>query len=129
MLTGDLGKLYQDGDIVIRQGEIGDCMYVIQEGQVEVFIAESDREVQLAILEEGEFFGEMALIENEVRTASVRAIGLTRLISVDKKNFLRNIHEDPTIALRLAEVLIQRIRELNEDISRLEKAADKSNTG
>ena len=127
MLTGDLGRLYQDGDIVIRQGEIGNCMYVIQDGQVEVFIQDGDKEVQLAILNEGEFFGEMAIIDREVRTASVRARGVTRLITVDKKNFLRNIHEDPTIALRLAEVLTKRIRELNAEISRLESALDRKN--
>ena len=128
MRTGDLGRLFQDGDIIIRQGEIGKCMYVIQEGQVEVFIQNGDKEVQLAILNEGEFFGEMALIDREVRTASVRARGLVRLITVDKKNFLRNIHEDPTIALRLAEVLIQRIRELNTEISRLGGVVGHSNT-
>lgn len=129
MLTGDLGRLYQDGEFVIRQGEIGDCMYVIQEGQVEVFIQEGDKEVQLAILNEGDFFGEMALIDREVRNASVRALGLVRLITIDKKNFLRNIHEDPTIALRLAEVLSRRIRELDAEVSRLKGAGDHSNTG
>ena len=128
MLTGDLGRLYQDGELVIRQGEVGDCMYVIQEGQVEVFIQEGDKEVQLAILNEGEFFGEMALIDREVRTASVRARGLVRLITIDKKNFLRNIHEDPAIALRLAEVLSRRIRELNAEISKLKAAGDHSDT-
>jgi CRP-like cAMP-binding protein len=119
MLTGDLGKLYKDGEIIIRQGEEGNCMYVIQEGQVEVFLQEGDIELQLVILKEGEFFGEMALVDCEVRTASVRALGLTRVITIDKKNFLRNIHENPILALRLAEVLSQRIRDLNDEISRL----------
>ena len=128
MLTGDLGRLYQDGELVIRQGEVGDCMYVIQEGQVEVFTHEGDKEVQLAVLKEGDFFGEMALIDREVRTASVRARGLVRLITIDKKNFLRNIHEDPAIALRLAEVLSRRIRELNAEISKLKAAGDHSDT-
>ncbi len=122
MLTGDLGRLYQDGEIIIRQGEVGNCMYAIQEGQVEIFLQEGDKEVQLTVLKEGAFFGEMALIDHEVRTASVRAIGLVRVITIDKKNFLRNIHENPIIALRLAEVLSQRIRELNAEISRLKGA-------
>ena len=119
MLTGDLGRLFQDGDIIIHQGEVGDCMFVIQEGQVEIIQEEGDKEIQLAVLGEGDIFGEMAILEREVRTATVRALGLVRVITVDKKNFLRNIHENPVLALRLAEVLSSRIRDLNAEVSRL----------
>jgi CRP-like cAMP-binding protein len=123
MLTGDLGRLFQDGEIIVRQGDVGDCMFVIQEGQVEVTQKENDKEIQLAVLSQGDIFGEMAILEREVRTATVRAKGLVRVITVDKKNFLRNIHENPVLALRLAEVLSSRIRELNAEVSRLKGEA------
>ena len=73
--TGVLGTVYQDGQVIVSQGELGDCMYVIQEGQVEVVAHEGGDEVRLAVLGEREFFGEMAIFEREVRTATVRALG------------------------------------------------------
>jgi CRP-like cAMP-binding protein len=119
MDTGALGKIYQDGEIIIRQGEVGECMYVIQEGEVEIITEEEGHEVHLAVREKGEFFGEMALVDREVRSATVRAEGQVRVLTVDKKNFLRRIHEDPTLALRLVETMSHRIRELSEEVSSL----------
>lgn len=119
MRTGDLGRIFQDGQVIIQEGEIGDCMYVIQEGEVEVIKCEDDREVLLAVLGEGDIFGEMAILEGEERVATVRARGLARVVTVDKKNFLRRVHEDPTLALRLLEVLSNRIREMNAELMKV----------
>jgi len=66
-----LGKDYGDGELIVKQGESGDCMYVIQEGEVEVFVTRDGRDVPLAIRKRGEFFGEMAIFERETRAASV----------------------------------------------------------
>ena len=81
--TGVLGKIYQDGEVIVRQGEVGDCMYVIQEGQVEVVTDEDGTEVRLAVLGEREFFGEMSIFDREVRMATVRALGPVRVLTVD----------------------------------------------
>ena len=78
MDTGALGKIYQDGEVIVRQGDEGDCMYVIQEGQVEVVIDENGNEVVLAQRGEGEFFGEMAIFDRDVRSATIRAKGQVR---------------------------------------------------
>ena len=119
MRTGELGKIYQDGENIVRQGEIGDCMYVIQEGQVEVISESSGEEVRLAIRGAGEFFGEMAIFERTVRSATVRALGPARILTIDKKKFLRRIQEDPTLAFRIVEIMSRRIRELSEEVSQL----------
>ena len=119
MTEGALGKVYQDGEIIICQGDEGDCMFVIQEGQVEVVLKEDDQEVQLAVRGEGEFFGEMAIFEREERMATVRALGTARVLTVDKKNFLRRIHEDPSLAFRLVETMSSRIRELSAEVAQL----------
>lgn len=119
MDTGALGKVYKNGEIIVRQGEMGDCMYVIQAGQVEVFQEKDDKEVRLAVLGDGEFFGEMALFEREARSASVRALGEVRVLTVDKKTFLRRIHEDPSLAFRVVQKMSQRIRQLNAEVFRL----------
>lgn len=117
--TGALGKVYQDGEVIIRQGEVGDCMYVIQDGQVEVMMEKDGEEVRLAVQDEGDFFGEMAIFENEVRMATVRAVGQARVLTVDKKSFLHRIHEDPSLAYRLVQTMSHRIRELDEEVVRL----------
>jgi CRP-like cAMP-binding protein len=121
MKTRGLGKVYQDGQDLIHQGEVGDCMYVIQKGQVEVLAEKDGGEVQLAVLGEGEIFGEMAVFEREVRSATVRALGEVRALTVDKKNFLRRIQEDPSLAFRLMQTMSRRIRELNNEITRLRR--------
>ena len=119
MTSGELGKTYQDGDVIIAQGDVGDCMYVVQDGQVEIVIAEGGQEVQLAVRGAGEFVGEMAIFEREVRSATVRALGQARLLTIDKKNFLKRIHEDPSLAFRMVQVMSRRIRELSGEVGRL----------
>ena len=117
--TGVLGRVYQDGQVIVRQGEVGDCMYVIQEGQVEVVLEKDGEEVRLAVRGEGEFFGEMAIFEREVRMATVRALGQARVLTIDKKNFLRRIHEDPSLAYRIVQTMSRRIRELSAEVAQL----------
>jgi CRP-like cAMP-binding protein len=117
--TGALGKVYQDGEVIVRQGEVGTCMYVIQEGTVEVFSDRDGKEVFLMTLEEGDFFGEMAIFEREVRSATVRARGTVRVLTVDEKTFLRRIHKDPSLAVRIVQTMSARIRLLVDEVRRL----------
>ena len=116
-----LGKIYRHGETIIRQGEIGDCMYVIQDGQVEVVSNAGGQEVQLAVLDRNEFFGEMAIFEHEIRSATVRALGPARILTVDHKNFLRRIHEDPSLAYRLMEIMSNRVRKLSSEVTQLKQ--------
>jgi CRP/FNR family transcriptional regulator len=120
METGGLGKTYRDGEVIVHQGEAGDCMFVIQAGEVEVFREDGkQREVRLAVLREKDFFGEMALFDREVRSATVRALGEARVLTVDRKSFLRRVHEDPSLAFRVVEQMSHRIRELDAELTRL----------
>ena len=119
MRTPRLGKLYRDGELVIRQGEVGNCMYVILDGQTEIFRTEDDREIILRVAGPNEFFGEMALLEKQVRSASVRARGDATILTVDKRTFLRRIHEDPSLAWRIMENFSQQIRVLADELARL----------
>jgi CRP/FNR family transcriptional regulator len=119
MDAGALGKVYQNGEIIVRQGEVGNCMFVIQQGEVEILVEQDGQEVLLAIRGNGEFIGEMAIFDRDVRSATIRARGQARVLTVDKKNFLRRIHEDPSLAFRIVETLSRRIRELTEENARL----------
>ena len=116
-----LGKEYKEGEVIVRQGETGNCMFVIQDGEVEA-VAEADgKEFRLRTMGPNDFFGEMALFEKETRTATIRAIRPTRVLTIDKKNFLGGIHEDPSLAFRIVQTMSHRIRDLTD---RLAKASD-----
>ena len=123
MTTGELGKLYEHGEYIVRQGETGYCMYVIQEGTVEIILEEEGEDILLAKRNAGDFFGEMALFDRDVRSASVRALGPARILTIDKKNLLPRIHQDPSMAFRLLEIMSNRIRELLLDVNRLTEIA------
>ena len=107
MSDRSLGKVYGDGETIVQQGEIGDCMYVIQQGEVEVVQQEGDRQIQLRVLQQGDVFGEMAIFEREVRSASVRAVGSAQVLTIEKRTFLRRVKEDPTLAFNILQVMSQ----------------------
>jgi len=114
---GALGKVYQDGEVIIRQGEAGDYMYVIQEGRVEVLVDQGSKQVQLGIREAGHFLGEMAIFEHQPRSATVRALGQARVLTLDKESFLRRIHEDPSLAYHIMQTMSHRVRELSAELA------------
>jgi flavin-dependent dehydrogenase len=116
---GELGKIYKSGETIVRQGDTGECMYIIQSGQVEVIRESDGKDVKLAELGKGEFFGEMALFEKGVRSATVRPLGEVRVLSVDKRLFLRKIHEDPPLAFHIMQKMSLRIRELDKELANM----------
>jgi len=120
METGALGKVYEDGDLLVRQGDPGDCLFVIQEGTVEILMEQGGREKLLRTSGPGELIGEMAIFEHEARSATVRARGRVRALTVDKKNFLRRIHEDPSLAYRLVQTLSRRVRDLSRRLAEVD---------
>jgi CRP-like cAMP-binding protein/flavin-dependent dehydrogenase len=120
-----LGKVYRDGEVIIRQGEVGDCMFVIQAGQVEIVREQGASDVRLAVQGEGDFFGEMTLVEREVRSATARALGEARVLTIDKRTFHRRVQEDPSLAYRILQKMSERLRHLNKMVAEL-RAADPS---
>lgn len=119
METGMLGREYADGEVICRQGEPGDCMYVIETGEVEVIREEPGAEVVVRRLQPGEILGEMAIFDRQPRSATVRARGRVRALTLDRRTFLSRVHEDPSLAYRILQRMSQRIRSLTEEVSRL----------
>lgn len=112
-----LGKEYAPGEIVVRQGDEAQCMYVIQEGLADVFVEEDGRETLVDVMGPGEVFGEMAILDPQPRTATVKAKGVLRAITIDKKTFLRRVQEDPTLALSILRSLSTRVKKLDAEIA------------
>jgi CRP-like cAMP-binding protein len=118
MEQGALGKEYDDNEVICRQGDRGDCMYVVQSGRVAVLREDSGDHVPLGELAAGDVFGEMAIFDRQPRSATVRAKGEARVLTLDKRAFLRRVHEDPTLAFRILEKMSLRIRNLNDELVR-----------
>ena len=117
MVTGAMGKIYRDGDVIIQARASGRQYVRVQSGRVEVVQSSDEGEQHLAYLETGDFFGEMAVFEKEHRSATVRAAGESRVLKVDNKTLLRRIREDPLLAVNLLKTMSYRIRHLNAEIA------------
>ncbi len=122
MTTGALGRVLEDGEILVRQGDVGEAMFVIQEGQAEILVERGGTETRVRVAGEGEIIGEMAVFEREKRSATVRALGEMRALTIDKRNFMRQIAEDPSVAFRIVQSMSSRIRELSNQIAELKGA-------
>jgi CRP-like cAMP-binding protein len=115
-----LGKEYADRDVIVKQGEPGNCMFVVQEGQVEAIAESGGREMRLRTLGPNDFFGEMALFGTENRSCTIRALGKARVLTIDKRSLLAGIQEDPSLAFRMVKTLSQRVRDLTDRLAHYE---------
>ncbi|NOX89227.1 MAG: cyclic nucleotide-binding domain-containing protein [Calditrichaeota bacterium] len=106
---------FQKDDVIIREGDMGDCFYIIRSGRVrvETHSEEIDHPVILARLEEGDYFGEMALITGEPRSATVIAEEDVELWRLLKSDFDRLIMKNPDITLSLTHMLSHRLMKTN----------------
>lgn len=130
MEGGALGRMYADGEVVVRQGDVGDCMFTLQQGRLEVLADQEGRgEVRIGVMEQGAIFGEMAIFEKEVRSATVRALGPAQVLTIDKKGFLRRVQEDPSLAFNLVRMLSQRVRHLTEQLGERRSTVDRRSRG
>jgi CRP-like cAMP-binding protein len=108
-------KKLADGEVLFREGEKGDVMYLIREGKIKITKGGDDDEKVLAVLKEGDFFGEMAIIDGSPRSASAIAATPASLLVIDKETFKSKIRENPLIEYVL-ETLTKRLRTTDEQI-------------
>jgi len=120
--SGALGRTYEDGEVVFRRGDEGTSLFVVQEGQLEIVREEGGKETLLRVAGQHELVGEMAVFDRVVRSATVRARGTARVLTLDKRNFLRRLNEDPTLAFRMIETMARRVRELSAQVVELRAA-------
>ena len=97
--VGLFEKIYEKGEVIFHQGDPGDEMHIIQSGAVEVSSMRDGCKVVLTILEKEDFFGEMALIAGEPRSASAKVCSPVRLRSVRGEDMLSGIRSDPETGL------------------------------
>ena len=111
---------YPKNSVILFEDDPGDALYMVITGQVKVvLIGEDGREVILSVLREGQFFGEMALIDDEPRSAHVIAMLDSNLLVLRREDFQRRLQESPTIALGLLHELSGRLRKADDKIGGL----------
>jgi CRP/FNR family transcriptional regulator/CRP/FNR family cyclic AMP-dependent transcriptional regulator len=109
---------FKRGDLIIKKGEIDSRLFVIISDEVEVIKRlGSQNEKSLNILRSNNYFGEMALLDNYVRTASVVAREDTEALTLDQWNIREEIKKNPMIAIELLQTLSRRLRKAEEHLS------------
>jgi len=105
-------RTFPIGEAIIEEGRTGNGLYVVVSGRVEVLkAAGTDREQVLATFGPGEPFGELALLGEWKRTATVRAVDETECVGIDRWVFLAHLERQPTLAIRMLQFVAQRLVE------------------
>lgn len=114
-------KTLKAGEVLFRKGEPGSSMYVIEAGEVEILLPVDPpiNEVQLSVLKEGEFFGELSLFADTPRTATTRALIDTRLVEMRRGDFITFVMERPSIGISMLGEMAKRLQLTNELITSL----------
>ena len=104
----ELKRTYPDNTMIFCEHEPGNALYIVQSGKVKITKMVANKEVLLAVLKEGDIFGEMALLENKPRSASAISYGGCNLMYVNKENFKNMISQQPQTITRLICLLAER---------------------
>ena len=127
----DLERLYEmaetvsvpAGQFVLREGEAGDSLYIVLEGKLEVTKRRGGQEVVLSSYEPGQFFGEMALLEQAPRSASVRTLRESRLLAIDQAAFQALLSRSPSAPFNILRTVTSRLRSTESMLIQNEKMA------
>ena len=103
---------YASNEIIIEQGDPGDCMFFVRRGKVRIVLERNGRRSQIALLEAGQYFGEMSLLTGEPRTASAFAVTDVKAYVLSKAPFREVLVKNPQIAEELSQILAKRQTEL-----------------
>ncbi|MCI0413587.1 cyclic nucleotide-binding domain-containing protein [bacterium] len=114
---------FKKGELVFTEGELGSEMFIIQSGKVRIFKNIDGFDQTLTVLEKGDFFGEMSILEGMPRSASAEAEEDCDLIKINSANFVAMIKSNIEIAIRIMRKLSLRLREANVQIEKLMHAS------
>jgi len=118
-LTEKFGKSYPANTVLFHEEEHGDCMYIIQQGEVAINKKSKNSEHILAILKAGDFFGEMALFTNPLRSATAITTKESVLLKIDKNALDYMLKSNPTFAMKMIERLCERLKNVDNQLSEL----------
>lgn len=110
-------KRHRKGSVIFFEGDPGDALFIVASGMIKIYrVAEDGREKTLAILRDGDVFGEMALLDGEPRSAIAETLESTTLFALHRKDFSTFLSANPSIATHIIKVLCARLRQANADV-------------
>lgn len=104
-------RTFQPGHVIVREGQVGLGLYCIQSGQVSVTQSSGGGDREIRKMGPGESFGEIALLDDKPRSATVTAVEATTAVMLDKSQFLAELRLYPDVALAILPELVNRLRE------------------
>jgi CRP-like cAMP-binding protein len=113
---------YASGEAIVREHESGEAAFLIERGKVEVTRQAAGKSAHLAFLEAGATFGEMGLVDDSPRSASVTAVEETLVREIHRDNIYAAMQESPEAIIKILKDLFERLREANTQLARLEEA-------
>lgn len=113
-------KYFKQNEIIFHEGDIGDCAYIIEKGQVEIYVKSSSGDIQLAQLGPGEFFGEISVIDGSPRSASAVATQACELITVSSESISERVDSADPIVRMLVSTHSKRTRSTNHAVKNKE---------
>lgn len=116
-----LAKKYKTNEIFFYEGDPGNEMFIILKGKVGVFLKFDEEIVKISELNTGEFFGEMSLLEDVARSATIKAMDETFVIIINQSNFTEIISQQPQLAYRIMKGMSSRVRQQNEELIKLKQ--------
>lgn len=105
-------KIFKKGDILIREGDRGDCAYIIEEGNVEILVQRDGQPLQIGQRGAGSLLGEMAMIDDKPRTATVRALDDCTVIEISRDDFARRVETADPVVKMVMRVITNRYRDM-----------------
>lgn len=113
-------KNFAKDSVILTQDDLGDTLFIIVRGKVKiVLLSEEGKEITLSTLRDGDFFGEMSLLDGEPRSANVVALENSSLLIMRRDEFLKQLRKSPEIALRIMVEMSKRLRRADEKIRSL----------
>jgi len=113
-------RSYRKNTIIVEEGDRADAMYIVESGQVKVFLSdEAGKEIVLNILEPGQYFGELALVDDQPRSASVITTQPSKLMMIARADFEDCMQKNPGIALQVMRGLAQMLRRSTGNVKSL----------
>ena len=117
--------IYEKDTIITHEGDVSDVLYVILSGSVKIFLENRQGEfITLRVLHRGDYFGELSLLDESSRSASVITLNKTMLAIIDKAEFIRCLRNTPEIAINLCIELSRRMRSMTENVKDLNFSED-----
>ncbi len=112
-------KTFRDLEVIFEEGDNGNELFRIKKGQINISKKMKGIMTQIAVLREGDFLGEMAIVENEPRSATAIAKGKTVIVVYTKDAFVESVKNNPELALSLLKIMSNRIRNIDNELTKL----------